>query len=148
MAILEKSNNHSTKRKYFHIRGFYKDLQMKRPCFSFSIHELIPYLIPYSSQENNEVFLQSLIFLSIQEAVIILTKRKMKHKLHMVSLSDMDWSDLWLHFQATWLGWWFLFLAGLPPSHPYPFISFHDWLHIYLCSWSLRAWLIFVVLLN
>jgi hypothetical protein len=60
VAISEQSKAHSTKRKYFHIEDFYRDSQMKRPHFSFSRPEPVPYLIP-SSQGNHEVFLGSLI---------------------------------------------------------------------------------------
>jgi hypothetical protein len=45
MAISEKSKDHSTKRKYIHIDELYRDSQMKGPLFSFSIPELVPYLI-------------------------------------------------------------------------------------------------------
>jgi hypothetical protein len=60
VAISERSEAHSTKRKYFHIEDFYRDSQMKRSHFSFSRLEVVPYLIP-SSQGNHEVFLGSLI---------------------------------------------------------------------------------------
>jgi hypothetical protein len=45
VAISERSEAHSTKRKYFHIEDFYMDSQMKRSFFYFSRLEPIPYLI-------------------------------------------------------------------------------------------------------
>jgi hypothetical protein len=60
VAISEQSEVHSTKRKYFHIEDFYRDSQMKRPHFSFSRPEVVPYLIS-SSQGSHAVFLGSLI---------------------------------------------------------------------------------------
>jgi hypothetical protein len=60
VAILEKSNAHSTKRKYFHLGDFYKDLQMKMEHFSSSRPKPVPYLIS-SSKGNHGVFLGSLI---------------------------------------------------------------------------------------
>jgi hypothetical protein len=60
VAIPEQPKAHSTNRKYFHIGDFYKDSQMKRPRFSFSIPKHVPYLIP-PSQGNHKVFFGSLI---------------------------------------------------------------------------------------
>jgi hypothetical protein len=56
MAILERSEVHSKKRKYFHIEDFYKDLQIKRPHFSFSRPKAIPYRISSSPGSHAVLF--------------------------------------------------------------------------------------------
>jgi hypothetical protein len=68
MAISERSEVHSTKRKYFHIEDFYRDSQMKRPHFSFSRPEVVPYLIS-SSQEAMQSSSDLSSPLSLQQAV-------------------------------------------------------------------------------
>jgi hypothetical protein len=60
VAISERSEVQSTKRKYFHIEDFYRDSQMKRPHFSFSRPEVVPYHIS-SSPRSHAVFFRSLI---------------------------------------------------------------------------------------
>jgi hypothetical protein len=60
VATSERSEAHSTKRKYFHIEDFYRDSKIKRVHFSLPRPEPVPYLIS-SSQGNHEVFLGPLI---------------------------------------------------------------------------------------
>jgi hypothetical protein len=58
MATSERSEAHSSKRKYFHLGDFHEDSQVKRRCFSTPEH--VPYLLP-SSPRDHAVFFRSLI---------------------------------------------------------------------------------------
>jgi hypothetical protein len=58
MATSEKSEVHSSKRKYFHLEEFHGDLLGKRRCFSTP--EIVPYLLP-SSPRDYALFFKSFI---------------------------------------------------------------------------------------
>jgi hypothetical protein len=122
VATSERSEAHSTKRKYFHIEDFYKDSKIKRAHFSLPRPELSLTSFPLLREIMRSSWDLSYL-LSLQEAMIMLMRMKMSLRLHIVSpFRDGLIRACGYHFRKDSLDdeLQIFFPTGFPPSHPSP----------------------------